>query len=285
MKHTLIIFFILLTGLVNAQKAFEVTISGKGQALIFLPGFTTPGSVWDQTIAALDKNYTVYQFTYAGFGGVAPIELPWYSTLSDQLAAYMESENIKKAIIVGHSMGGMLAIDLAAKVPGRIEKMVLVDALPCIRAVMMPQYTADQIQLESPYTRQMIAMTDSAMRQTATYMAQGMTNSADKYPTLINWILKSDRETYVYGYTELLKLDLRPKLANIETNTLVLAADFPTKEVASQTINAQFQDLKNKEIKIAPGSKHFIMFDQPQWFYDELNAFLNPDNPGRRGAR
>ena len=92
---------------------------------------------------------------------------------------------------------------------------------------------------------------------------------------MINYILQSDRKTYVYGYTELLKLDLRNKLANIKAETLVLGADFPSKEMTLPNFEAQFSQLENKEIKIASGSKHFIMFDQPEWFYQEVNNFLD----------
>lgn len=274
-KQTLILLFFLAAGLANAQqKAFDVKITGAGQPVIFLPGFTTPGEIWDPTIEVMDKPFKSYQFTYAGFAGVPAIELPWYQTLSDQITAYMEKEDIKEAILIGHSMGGMLAIDLASAAPDRIEKMILVDALPCIREVIMPQYSADQIQYESPYSQQMIAMNDSAMRVTAGYMAQGMTNTPSKFGTLINWIMQSDRETYVYGYTDLLKLDLRDKLKNIKTSTLILSADFPSKDEALKTVEGQFENLKNKEIRIAQNSKHFIMFDQPEWFYDQVNSFL-----------
>lgn len=266
---------IAATNIAFAQsKAFDVKVSGKGQPVIFLPGFTCPGEVWDQTITSMKGTFKTYQFTYAGFGGVEEIELPWYGTLADEISAYIQSNNLKNVIVIGHSMGGMLAIDLAAKYPDRITKMIMVDALPCIREIMMPQFSADQITFDNPYNNQMIAASDSALRVTAGYMAQGMSNTTDKHETLINYIMQSDRETYVYGYTELLKLDLRDKLASIPAQTLILGADFPSKEAVIPNFEKQFANLKNKDIKIATNSKHFIMFDQPEWFYNEINSFL-----------
>ncbi|MEQ9304705.1 MAG: alpha/beta hydrolase, partial [Marinoscillum sp.] len=206
--------------------------------------------------------------------GVEEIELPWYGTLADEISAYIQSNNLKNVIVIGHSMGGMLAIDLAAKYPDRITKMIMVDALPCIREIMMPQFSADQITFDNPYNNQMIAASDSALRVTAGYMAQGMSNTTDKHETLINYIMQSDRQTYVYGYTELLKLDLRDKLASIPAQTLILGADFPSKEAVIPNFEKQFANLKNKDIKIATNSRHFIMFDQPEWFYNEINSFL-----------
>ena len=257
------------------SKAYEVKVSGKGQPIIFLPGFTCPAEVWDNTISNLESNYQTHQFTYAGFGDVPAIELPWYGTLADEIANYIETQKLKNVIIIGHSMGGMLAIDLAAKLPKQISKMVLVDALPNIKELVMPQVPVEQITFDNPYNQQMMAASDSALAVTAGYMAMGMSNQTDRHQELINYILQSDRKTYVYGYTELLKLDLRDKLANIKAETLVLGADFPSKEMTLPNFESQFSQLENKEIKIASGSKHFIMFDQPEWFYQEVNNFLD----------
>ena len=240
-----------------------------------LPGFTCPGEVWDNTISNLESTYQTHQFTYAGFGDVPAIELPWYGTLADEIANYIETQKLKNVIIIGHSMGGMLAIDLAAKLPKQISKMVLVDALPNIKEIVMPQVPVEQITFDNPYNQQMMAASDSALAVTAGYMAMGMSNQTDRHQELINYILLSDRKTYVYGYTELLKLDLRDKLASIKAETLVLGADFPSKEMTLPNFESQFSQLENKEIKIASGSKHFIMFDQPEWFYQEVNNFLD----------
>lgn len=273
-KQPLTIIFILSTTLAFAQQAFEVKISGEGQPVILLPGFTCPGEVWAETASQLGGSYKTYQFTYAGFGGVAPIEMPWYSTLTTELSDFFKVNQIDKAILIGHSMGGMLAIDLAAKHPGQIEKVILVDALPCIREVIMPHVRQEEIVYDNPYNDQMMAMSDSAFRQTATYMAQGMAINQEKHDLLTNWILTADKKTYVYGYTDLLTLDLRSKLPLITAPVLILAADFPNREVVSQTVNSQFEKLSNKEIKIATSSKHFIMYDQPEWFYAAIQSFL-----------
>jgi pimeloyl-ACP methyl ester carboxylesterase len=86
--------------------------------------------------------------------------------------------------------------------------------------------------------------------------------------------MHADRKTYVYGYTDLLKLDLREKLSSLNAKTLILGASFPDKKVVAENYEKQYANLKTKQIEIANDSKHFIMFDQPAWFYDKVNAFL-----------
>jgi len=72
----------------------------------------------------------------------------------------------------------------------------------------------------------------------------------------------------------LLKLDLRDTLSKIKCETLIVGASFPSKEIAENNFEKQYKNLPNKVIKMASNSKHFIMFDQPQWFYNTLNNFL-----------
>ena len=139
----------------------------------------------------------------------------------------------------------------------------------------MPNVDVEYITFDNPYNNNMIQMSDSLFRNSANFMAQGMTNNKDKTDLLAQWIIESDRKTYVYGYTELLKLDLRNKLTDIEAKTLILSADFMGKELVLKNVESQFENLKNKEIKIAESSKHFIMYDQPKWFYNEISTFLN----------
>jgi pimeloyl-ACP methyl ester carboxylesterase len=171
-------------------------------------------------------------------------------------------------------MGGTLAIDIAAALPGKIEKLILVDALPNMLAVMMPGLSADMIQYNSPYNKHVMEMKEEPFKKTAQMMAEGMTANKEKIDTIIHWIVTADRQTYVYGYTELLKLDLMEDLKRIKAKTLILGATFPTKEVAKATLEKQYANLEKKQIEMAPGSKHFIMFDQPEWLYSQINAFL-----------
>ena len=88
----------------------------------------------------------------------------------------------------------------------------------------------------------------------------------------------SDRETYVYGYTDLLKLDLRQDLENIRVPVTILAATEPYGyETAKSTYKIQYKNLKEYDLKFAQGAKHFIMYDQPDWFLQNLKVALKKE--------
>ena len=110
--------------------------------------------------------------------------------------------------------------------------------------------------------------------QSATMMAQHMTMNKEKIDTLAAWSIAADRETFVYGYTDLLKLDLREALAKVKAKTLVVGASFPDRNLVAANFKKQYAKLEGHTLAIAPESKHFVMFDQPQWFYERVNSFL-----------
>jgi len=277
MKKLVVLAGLFVAGITLAysQKAIYIEKEGKGNPILFLPGFTTPGSVWNETIAHLSGSFETHVISYAGFNGHAPIGTPWYTPLKEQLIAYIQKEKLKNLTVIGHSMGGNLATEIAVALPTQVTGLILVDALPCMRALMMPGVAAEGIQYDSPYNNRMLEMTDEAFAQVATMMAQNMTNNTSKMEEIANWSVIADRETYVYGYTDLLTLDLRPSLSEIQVNTLILGASFPSKEMALSTFETQYSNLKNKTIALADDSKHFIMFDQPEWLYAQINTYLN----------
>jgi pimeloyl-ACP methyl ester carboxylesterase len=222
----------------------------------------------------LETSRESHLVSYAGFNGIKAIDTPWYPSLKKAIIGYVTTQKLKHLTIIGHSMGGDLAIDIAASLPDYVDKLILVDALPCMRAVMIPGAKSGDIQYNSPYNKQLLAMKEEPFKKSAAMMAGGMTLTKSKMETLTNWIIEADRKTYVYGYTDLLKLDLRDTLTNVKAKTLILGASFPNVEMVNKTFGEQYARLENKTIEIANDSKHFVMFDQPDWFYQQVNAFL-----------
>src|SRR5690242_11665482 len=64
-----------------AAPAIVVQKTGTGIPVMFLPGFMSPGSVWQQTVDKLPEKMQAMTVSYAGFNGLAPIDTPWYPQL------------------------------------------------------------------------------------------------------------------------------------------------------------------------------------------------------------
>ncbi len=271
---TMIILVFITSVSFGQTPAFKSEVFGNGNPIIFLPGFTCPGSVWGETIANLESKNEIHLISYAGFNGNEPIEMPWYESIKNELILYIKDKELKDVRIVGHSMGGSLAIDIAAALPIQIRRILLVDAIPNMREIIMPEVPVESLIYDSPYNLQMIEMEDNEFKSMAGMMASNMTLTQEKIPLLTQWILEADRETYVYGFTDLLKLDLTIVLPQIKAKTLILGASFPDVKTAISNFEKQYVGLSNKTIEMVSDTKHFIMFDQPEWFYKKVNAFL-----------
>ncbi|BDD08254.1 hypothetical protein FUAX_06860 [Fulvitalea axinellae] len=276
MKNTLLFLFLLLLGTETfaQSKAIHTEVTGDGTPILFLPGFACPGDVWKSTAGRIGDGYEKHFLTYAGFVGTTPAKGPWYETIKVGIVAYIKENNLKNTILIAHSMGGNLAIDIARELPDRINKMVLADALPCLREVMMPNMPAESISYKNPYNDRLMAMDSVAFANNARMMAQQMTMSPEKKKLIATWMQQVDRKTFVYGYTDLLKLDQKEQLADVKAKSLLLFAPVPDVARVKETIAKQYAKLSRKQVFIASGSLHFIMFDQEDWLVEKINEFL-----------
>lgn len=276
LKRIFVFSLLLSTFCLQAQnKPFEVIVKGEGQPILLFSGFACPGEVWDHIVTELSGTYQCHIFTFAGFGGVMPIETPWLPKIKEGVRAYVQEQQLKNTIIIGHSLGGTLGLWLVSEENYRYSKLIVVDALPATGALMIPNFKSENMVYDSPYNKQMIEMDMKAFEGMANQMVKGMTMNVEKQTQIKDWILQSDRETYVYGYTDLLKLDLRENIARINTPVVILAATHPYGlEIVKKTYEEQYKNLKTYEIEYAEGSAHFIMYDKPEWLVNQVSKYL-----------
>lgn len=258
----------------QAQQAFKVEVVGKGTPILFFPGFGCTSEVFAETVATLSKNYECHLFTFAGFGNVPPIELPWLPKIKEQVIEYVKNKQLSNSTIIGHSLGGTLGLWLAATETNLFKKIIVVDALPSTGALMVPNFNANTMVYDNPYSKQMLQMDSAAFRKMAVQMSAGMMLNKAKQTKVVDWMILADKNTYVYGYIDLLKLDLREDISKITIPVVILAATQPNKSIIEQTYNKQYTQLQNKTFHYANNAAHFVMYDQPEWFINKVQENL-----------
>lgn len=273
---TLFIAILLCSQQVAGQlESIHPTVTGTGNPVLFLPGFASNTSVWDATVAHFSETNQCHVVDYAGFGTVAPIDFPWLPAVMEDLKTYVNSINNDQLIIVGHSMGGTIATWLAAQSDLKIKEIIIVDGLPCTGALMFPNFSPESMIYDSPYNQNMLTMEDAAFEQMAMGMAQGMVTSSQNQLLIKESILNCDRKTYVYGFTDYLKLDVRPLLNKITIPVTILGAGkLYGVEAAIQTYKNQYQNLSTYNLIVNKDVMHFIMLDAPIWFQEQLELIL-----------
>ena len=107
-----------------------------------------------------------------------------------------------------------------------------------------------------------------------------MSRDPEKVALIQDWGQRSDRAATTQAMYELFTTDLRPQLGQVKADTKVLgawAAYAPmgsTEQSTRGIFAAQYAGLPGVEIAMAPTAYHFIMFDDPQWFFQQLDGFI-----------
>jgi pimeloyl-ACP methyl ester carboxylesterase len=227
-------------------------------------------------VEQLQGNYECHIITIAGFAGKDPINFPWLPKVNNALVAYIKEKQLTDLTVIGHSLGGTVATWLASSESNNISKIVLVDALPAAGAIMIPNFNPDNLAYDSPFNNQQLAMNEAEFEQMATGMSQGMSLNQEAQKRIKEWIVMADRKTYVYGYTDYLKLDLRDDLKNISIPVTIIAAEKPFgKEMVTQTYKSQYANLSHYDLIIAENSAHFVMLDKPEWFTEQIQRIVS----------
>lgn len=101
--------------------------TGTGNPLIILHGLYGSGDNWYSIARSLDHKYTVYLVDQRNHGNSPHDPEMNYDVLTDDLRRFFEDNQLKKACLMGHSMGGKVAMHFALKYPGMVERLVVVD--------------------------------------------------------------------------------------------------------------------------------------------------------------
>jgi len=113
-------------------KGLEVhyLVAGRGLPLVLIHGYGGEANKWQQNITVLSEKYTVYAPDLPGFGDSQPLEGTYYiPELVEFVENFVASLGLKNFYLVGHSLGGGIAVNYALKNPSHITKLVLVDSL------------------------------------------------------------------------------------------------------------------------------------------------------------
>jgi pimeloyl-ACP methyl ester carboxylesterase len=273
-------FLVSATAAAQAPTRFTATVSGQGSDVVLIPGLASSAAVWDATVKQLAPSHRVHVLQVAGFAG-APAgpngEGPMLAPLIEDIAAYVEK--LDKPAIIGHSLGGLIALEVAAMKPDGISRVMAVDALPFYGLLGGPQMTVAMFTPQATLMRnRVLAQTDAAYAAGVPTTAAGMAKAEASRAEIVNWMLASDRKVTAKAMYEDAIEDARPLLPKITAKTTVLYAYDRSSPYPQANFDAMYSmgyaGLPGVTVKRIDDSLHFIMFDQPSVFAKEIDVFL-----------
>ena len=259
---------------------------GSGQpALILIPGLTDSAAIWNATIAHFAPQHTIYALTLGGFGGRPAPAAPVVDKADADITALITQHNISKPVLIGHSLGGHVALRLAAEHSDLLRGVISVDGTPIfpgyekmtpaqraasangiasqIRSLTPEQFQAGERQMMLPY------LTKPQNVDAVAAAGQG-----------------ADPAASAEYMTELMSADIRPQLAKITVPLLEIMpfdasldpqnpqTPFRSEAQKQQYYSALLASAKTARIATVNDSRHFVMYDQPQQFYTLVQNFL-----------
>jgi len=266
------------------DQCLNSDVVGEGRPILLMPGFISDQSIWQEITTSLGKNYQVHQLSIAGFGnnkackGAQDI----VKNITDELTDYINGNNLNDAILIGHSMGGLLAFNTSLNPNIKLAGAISIDGLPFIGPIftrnnattsedLMPQAIAIKAMYQQANSEQLIALTKQGLAL--------QTNQKDRYLHIIDMARKSDPTTAGSAIYSVMTTDLRAKLSALNNPVLLVGASgaFETKE-QHESIKALYQSQLNNapQVSLIMNTKghHFLMWDETDWLLKTIEKFI-----------
>jgi pimeloyl-ACP methyl ester carboxylesterase len=245
--------------------------------LVFIHGLGANGDVWENQISYFNDDYQVWLVELCGHGQAPPVHrslislpfLPQDECSIEQMAAEiaedLEKNHTGSAVLVGHSLGGAIAIKLAANYPDRVKALVLIDTPVVQKAKWVQKRLAMNV-----FRRQ--------FHRTVQQVFAMMCENAETAQRVIADALKVDKNSFISLIKEVMDMDLVKELKQIAVPSLLVLGSrmAKDKEKLPIFISAQgYDELSNKTVEYRSDVGHYIMLEKPEWLNKMMTAFLN----------
>jgi 3-oxoadipate enol-lactonase len=244
-----------------------------GPPLLFVNSLGTDLRVWDQLTAAFAENFSIVRYDKRGHGLSDCLPGPYsIRDFTNDLAGLLDYLNIEAALLIGISVGGMIALDFAAHHPQRVKALVLCDTAARIGTPAMWNERIETLQQHGmDYLGQTIV---------SRWFAPGF---LEQHPLAhrgyYNMLVRTPVAGYIATCAAIRDADLRASLGTVTAKALVLcgADDVATppdqvRELAAMLPDARFELIEN--------AAHLPCIEQPDIMTTKIKQFFQEQSYG-----
>lgn len=260
---------------VNSSDGVEIshTDDGNGSpALVFVHGWSCDKTYWREQVQFFAERFRVVSIDLAGHGQSGHNRENFtMESFGDDVVAVVNGLNLEKVILIGHSMGALVIIDAAGKLPGKVEAVVGIDMYETLVDTSFTQEMRDQFiapfYTDFPSSVHAFVQTMFPPHADSALVA---TISADMASAPKNVAMSAFENLFNYS---------------TRMEEILKTIDLPFYAINSDKYPTQIEEnrkyVKSFEAKIIEGIGHFPMLENPDLFngllIETINDILKPD--------
>ena len=238
-----------------------------GPTVILLHGYSDSWVSWAQVLPLLDKKYQVYVPDLRGHGeSDRPASGYTFPHFAGDIIAFMDTKGIKKATIVGHSMGSFVAQHVATMAPERVERLVLVGSAPAVS-----NGEVSQLQME------VNALTDPVPLKFVTEFQKSVITRPvpDEFmDRVVQESMKLPARVWRDAMAGMLAQNSSVTLSKIKAPTLIIWGDRETVFPKRSDQEVLRKGIPNARLKVYEGTGHCPNWEEPGRFVKDLEEFM-----------
>ena len=260
----------------------SVVTQGSGPDVVLVHGLRSSRDVWRELVAAV-PGYRYHLIQMNGFAGTSvPVAASggFLDATAAEIARYISETGLVRPALIGHSMGGTLGTMIAARHPSLVSRLMVVDMIPFMGGLFGPPgTTAETVKPTADALRARMLGSDApTLRKTIEDTIATMVKRDDRRAEAVHHGLTSDNAQSAQAFHELIVTDLRPELVNIKVPVTVLYVRSPAVPITDAQMDAYYKasyaNVPQAKLVRIPDAYHFIMWDAPQRFAEEVRTFL-----------
>jgi pimeloyl-ACP methyl ester carboxylesterase/tetratricopeptide (TPR) repeat protein len=238
-----------------------------GTPVIMLHGYGDSSVSYSRVLPLMDAKRRVFVFDQRGHGeSDRPASGYKFADFAADVVAFMDAKNLKKAVIVGHSMGSFIAQQVAVTAPERVEKLVLIGSATTVRnnAVLDLQKAVNELKDPVP---------DKFAREFQ-YSVVHQPPPDEFMNRVIGESLKVPARVWREVMTGMLAGDAKSQLGKIKAPTLVVWGDKETVFPRTEQ-DALVAAIPNAVLKVYADTGHCPNWERPEQFVKDFEDFVN----------
>ena len=251
------------------EVSIAYTVSGGGSpALVFIHGWMGDQTFWSAQVGAFESENTVVTIDLPGHGQSGMERDGWTLTaFGADVQTVVEYLDLTEVVLIGHSMGGPVALEAARLMPERAIGVIAVDSLQDADAKYDPEQMKGRLAaFESDFVGTCVQFSTSMFLEGSdpALVERVTSDMCDGSPEIAIALLRE-----FFGY------EMGPALAAVGVPVRFLNADmWPTNIEINRTYQPNFDGL------VMEGAGHFLMLEEPDSFNKLLKQIIaNLDQP------